>query len=172
MRRLSLFLVAALALMLIGPAPVSANNDPHRSFMPTAPFDLAAGTYCAFPVHVDVLADREYATISTLPDGSTLYTVRGSLMLGVTNENTSKTMTVNSGGPGTYTYPPDSVNVIGDFLGQSALWAPNLTGNGFPSNFVATAGPVSFTMDMTTGDFSNVSAHPHVLTDICTALAP
>ena len=160
----------AVAAMLIGPSSASANNDPHRIFLESAPFDLPVG-YCTFPVHVDTLANREYATFSTLPDGSTFIEVTGSFFVSLTNRDTGKTIVINASGPGSFTISPDDMTVIGDFRGRGLLWAPNLTEFGFPSNVVAAAGPMSITQVAADGTFTSVSGHPHVITDVCAALS-
>ncbi len=139
----------AVGLLLLAASPAAANSDPHRTFLPAGPFDLPGGTYCAFTVHVDVVTDREYATSTSLPDGSTVMAVTGSFVLTLTNVDTSKTAIVNAGGPGTFTFLPDGITVVGRFFGRGLLWAPNLTVYGFPSNLVAAAGPVVITQELT-----------------------
>ena len=175
-RRLTGFcgVALAVAVLLLAASPVAANSDPHRAFLPAGPFDLPGGTYCDFTVHMDVLADREYATSTSLPDGSTVLTVTGSLMLAATNVDTSKTVVVNAGGPGTFTFLPDGTTAIGTFLGRALFWAPNLTDYGFPSNVVMTAGPAVVTEEFA-GDgsftFTSFKGHPQLLTDVCGALS-
>lgn len=176
MKRL-LFATAATATLLttlVGPVAVSANDDPHRTFLPAAPFDLPAGTYCAFDVHLDILADREYAATTILPDGSTRLTVTGSYMLAASNDQTGKTIVVNAGGPGTFTALPNGTTVIGSFRGRALFFAPNLTQFGFPSNVVLTAGPEVVTQEYA-GDgsftFTSFEGHPQLITDVCAALS-
>jgi hypothetical protein len=172
MRRATV-LLAALALLLVTAAPASANNDPHRSFLPAAPFDLPGGTggICAFPVHVAFPDNNEYGTTSTLPDGSTLLKVTGTSFMSATNLNTGKMLIANTSSEGTYTYLTDGVTVIGNFHGPSWLEAPNQTAFGFPSNFVVVAGSVLLTLNSTTGEYISLSGHQHVLIDVCAALS-
>ena len=164
----------AVAAMLIGPSSASANNDPHRIFLPFASFDLD-DSYCdAFPVHVDGPVNREYGTVSTLPDGSTFIKVTGSFFVSLTNRDTGKTIVINASGPGSFTISPDGTTMIGDFRGRGLLWDPNLTKFGFPSNVVAAAGPVLITGQVAADEtltFTSVSGHPHVITDVCAALS-
>ncbi len=175
-QRFAAFVAAALAVavMLTAASPAAANSDPHRIFLPAGPWDLPGGTYCSFTIHVDVLADREYATVTSLPDGSTMWVVRGSLSLAVSNPAAPKNIVVNAGGPGTFTFLPDGFTVIGAFFGRAFLWAPDLVDLGFPSNVVAVAGPAVITQKFADdGSFSflSVQGHPQVLTDVCAALS-
>lgn len=173
MRRL-LSVVAALTFMaaLIGPAPALANNDPHRAFFPTAPFDLDT-TFCPFPVHVDVPFQGEYARSSTLPDGSTVIKVTGPAFYLIRNVTNDKSVTVNGSSQGTFTIAPDGVSATGDFHGTSVLYAPNLTDYGFPSNVVAIAGAPLITQQFAedgTFSFTSLTGHFQLLTDICAAI--
>ncbi len=163
----------AVAALLIAPSTASANNDPHRSFLASAPFELDQ-TFCAFSVHVDILVNREYATFTSLADGSTVITVSGSFFVGLTNPDTSKTIVVNASGPGTFTVSPDGMTVILNAQGRGFFFAPNLTDYGFPSNVVAVAGPVVITQQLAgdgTFTFTSVLGHPQVITDVCAALS-
>ena len=94
---------ATTAVALVAAAPVAANNDPHRIYLAAAPFDVPA-TVCGFAVHVEPLVDREYAKVTTNPDGSTSYKITGAAFLNLTNTTTGKTITLNISGPGTSTY--------------------------------------------------------------------
>src|SRR5689334_5363427 len=93
--------------MLLAATSASGNNDPHRQFLPTAPFDVPTAV-CGFPIHVEIPVNREYGTFSTGSDGSTIVKVAGSFVETLTNETTGKTITVNASGPGTETFPPNS----------------------------------------------------------------
>jgi hypothetical protein len=165
-------LLAALALLLVTAAPAAANNDPHRSFLPSAPFGLPGGTggICAFPVQVAFPVNKEYGTTSTLPDGTPVLKVTGTSFMTVTNLNTGKMITVNTSSAGTYTYPLDGLTVIASFHGPGWMAATNLTSFGFPSNFVVAAGSGHLVASTTSLDFISVSGPLHVLTDVCAAL--
>ena len=56
-------------------------------------------------------------------------------------------------------------------LGRTFLFGTNLTDYGLPSNLVATAGPVSLTLDFATLEMTSLSGHPNVITDVCAALS-
>src|SRR5262249_53723160 len=140
---------AATAVALVAAAPVAANNDPHRIYLAAAPFDVPA-TVCGFAVHVDPLVDREYAKVTTNPDGSTSYKITGTSVDNLTNSTTGKTITVNASGPGTSTFSADGTTVTFDGTGHGLLWATNLTDFGAPSNFILTAGPTAASLLFTT----------------------
>lgn len=172
MRRTTALLAAAAMVLLIGSAPASANNDPHRDFFPSGPLDLDE-TFCAFPVHIEILVNREYGKTSEAADGSTVIHVTGRLVVEVANVDTGASITVNAGGPGTLMYSPDGTTLIFHFLGRSLVYSPNLSEFGYPSNVMAFAGPFGVTMDLTdpTGALLSAFGHPAVITDVCAALS-
>jgi hypothetical protein len=170
---------ATVAALLGSTLPVSANSDPHRVFEPAGTVNLPAlpTGYCSFPVQLNFPVDREYGTVSTLPDGSTVITTTGSLMVTATNEVTGATLQVNAGGPGTVTIPPSGSPVVYDFHGRSLLLGTNQADFGLPSNLVAAAGPLHIVEaangpdGLPFGTLTSLSGHPSVLTDVCAALS-
>jgi hypothetical protein len=168
--RTSLLAVAlAVSAVLIGALPAAANNDPHRVFLFAPPGDLVG--YCAFPVHVDFPMNKEYGTITTAPDGSTIVVVTGALFITFTNETTGKAVTVNASGPGTDITSPDGSTLTADVRGLLALPGTNLTAFGFPSNLVVTSGAIQYTQASGFGAVSSVSGHFHLLMDVCAAIS-
>lgn len=166
-RWLALLLTMAAAVgMLV--APASANNDPHRSYVPGGPVDLPA-SMCGFPVHLD-LASNAYARITALPDGSTMYKFTGSLFVTATNANTETSIVVNVSGPATQIVSADGATFKMDAMGRGMWYAPNLTQFGFPSNIVVTSGLFQATFDA--AGVAGVTRMPHVVLDVCAALAP
>jgi hypothetical protein len=161
---------AAIAATLVCTSAASANNDPHRIFLPAAPMEVAA-SYCGFPIHVDFPIDKEYATVSILADGSTVLTVTGSMVAALTNEVSGKTVQVNSSGPGTVTISADGLTLNYDVHGRTVMVGTNLTAFGLPSNIVAVAGPVRVTQATNFGAITSFSGHPQVITDICAVLS-
>lgn len=162
-------LAAGFALLMI-PISGSANNDPHRTPVPAGPIDLPAG-YCSYPVHLDFPVNKEYQTVTTAPDGSTVSIVTGSLKVGATNQLTGKTMTFNASGPGSLTISANGQTGVFDSRGLFFLFAPNATQFGFPSNVVVTSGPWSFVSDLATNNIVQLTtAQPHVLSDVCAAI--
>jgi hypothetical protein len=174
MRRLTLFLAAAFAITLMGPAPVAANNDPHRSFMPSGAFD-AVGV-CSFGVYLDVLSNNEYATVSTLPDDSTAYAVTGAMKVSLTNDGTGKTIELNVSGPGVNIYSADGTTYTWVARGDSLFFGYDLPDFGFPSNLVYTNGLMVITSTATNVWWGGwlVTGTPHFpahVTDVCAALS-
>jgi hypothetical protein len=168
MRRfLPLLSAGALALLLVGPPAVSANNDPHRIPFPAAPFALSAD-YCGFPVTVDFPVNGEYAKVS---DDGLVYAITGPWVARVSRNGTAMSIELDIGGPGVATFAADFSSVTEHLLGRTFLYATNLTGYGFPSNFVATAGPVTLSWDFASGAYTSFSGHPRVITDVCAALS-
>jgi hypothetical protein len=167
--RVALLAVTAALTLLVVPASASANNDPHRIYLAAAPFDLPA-SYCGFPVHFEFPVNKEYATVSTGADGSTIYKITGALFVTLTNTDTGKTITVNASGPGTFTFSLDGTiqTIVGTGLGLQ--FATNLTDFGLPSNLVLVSGPINLTIDLTTGAVTSMTRQEHVLLDVCAAL--
>ena len=171
-----LLAVVGTGALLAVPASVSANSDPHRFYEATAPLDVPVG-YCAFVVHLDFTRDREYGTLSTLQDGSTVLKTTGSLMITATNSLSGKTLQINAGGPGTSVTPPSGSPVTYDYLGRTLFIGTNLTDFGLPSNLVAIAGPVHGVEatnglgGLPFGTLSSLSGSPKVITDVCGALS-
>lgn len=176
MRRLMILAVGAAAAGAVAPlgwtTTAWANSDPHRVFATATPFDLPA-SYCGFPVHVGIADNREYETVSTLADGSTVIKTTGSFAAVVTNESSGHSRTVNASGPGTITLNPDGVNATIEIEGLGLLYAANGTAYGLPSDLVVTSGLTELTSnlpnDTITG--STFIRAPHVVTDLCADLA-
>jgi hypothetical protein len=159
-----------LALCATGaPADVSANNDPHRTFLAAVPFDLPAGV-CSFPVHLAFPVNNEYGTFSTALDGSTVIDVTGSVVVTATNLVTGKAITLNASGPATVTFSPDGSTERLDGHGIGLLFFTNGPQFGLPSGLVQTAGPVVFTEDTATTAILSMATVPHVQLDVCGAL--
>jgi hypothetical protein len=168
-RAFLVLLTLALSAALFVPA-ASANNDPHRMFLAAAPFDLPAN-YCGFPVHFEYPVNKEYATVSMAPDGSTIFKVTGSLFITLTNTETGKTITVNASGPGTSTFSADGTRLDFDGGGLTLFFATNLTQFGLPSNLLLSSGPNQASVDLVTGTVITMPTVPHVLLDVCAALS-
>lgn len=112
MKRLVVLVPVLLALLAFS-IPTAHAASPFRVPIPPIPYDIPADS-CGFPIHVDVPVDKEYMTVTTLADGTQIWVVRGSLKQLVTNENSGKSILVNSSAPGTFTIAPD-----GSFLMES-----------------------------------------------------
>jgi hypothetical protein len=163
----------AMLTMLVAPATVSANNDPHRSYFPNLPFDLDT-TFCPFGVHIESPFQAEYGRTWTLPDGSTVSRVTGPLFLEATRTGTGKAVTVNASSAGTITISPDGSTWIFEGNGRSLVYGQNLAEFGLPSNIVAIAGSLTGTVVFGpdgTVTWTRFTGHFRVMTDVCAALA-
>ena len=164
---------AALLLASVGAMTASANNDPHRTFLPAGSFDLVGA--CVFTVHFDFLTDNEYGTFSTLPNGSTVVKVTGSVTVRLSNAENGKWLVVNAGGPSMITYAPDGLTWNTVYEGRSLLFSSNLTDFGFPSNLVATSGLLTATGEAANNwagtTMTSWGKMPHVMVDVCAALS-
>lgn len=163
-------LLAVALSALLAPMSVSANNDPHRMFLAATPLDLPAG-FCNFPVHLAFPVNREYGTVTTTSDGSTMIKVTGSLVATITNKNTGATITLNISGPGTNIISPDGTKLQFDLLGVSLFFVTNGPQFGLPSGLVETSGPITGTLDLGTSAIISLTNRPHLLLDVCAALA-
>jgi hypothetical protein len=88
-------------------ASASPGNGAVRVPVGNAPFDIDASV-CGFPIHVGVVADKEYVIHdTTLADGTEVVQITGKLVLSFTNVDTGKAIVENVSGPATETVPPD-----------------------------------------------------------------
>ena len=113
------------ALMVMASAAPAAAAKPVREFLPAPAFiEFAAGELCAFPVRIDVVLNREYGTTFFDAAGQPTRTiVTGSLILRIVNLATSKSVTVNAGGPGLVLYEGDNIRVT--LRGRSLIFLPS-----------------------------------------------
>ena len=160
--------IAGVLITLLSPTSVLANNDPHRTFLAAAPFDLPVGV-CSFPVHLAFPVNNEYGTISTAADGSTVIKVTGALDVTATDKLTGVAVTLNASGPATLTFSPDGTTEQLDGQGLGLFFAANGSQFGLPSNLVYTSGPLDATIDLATNSLTSLN-NPHVLLDVCAAL--
>lgn len=161
--------VAGVLLTLLSPATALANDDPHRTFLAAAPFDLPVGV-CSFPVHLTFPVNNEYGTFSTAADGSTVIKVTGAVVVTATNKLTGATLTLDASGPAMLTFSPDGTTEQLDGRGLGLFFAANGPQFGLPSNLVYTSGPLDATIALATNSLTSLN-NPHVLLDVCAALA-
>ena len=162
-------ILAAGSLTLFSSGLAFANNDPHRVFLPSSPFDIAANV-CGFVVHVDVPVDRQYGTFSEAPDGSVILKITGSLIWTLTNTTNEKSVTLNASGPGVVTFPADTSLAIIDAHGLNIIYVTNGADFGMPNLFYS-SGSLLFTTDLATDTIVSLDRKPHVQLDVCAALA-
>ncbi len=137
MTALAVSLAASALVLLAGPASASPPLPYPES---TTPFVLpgtstaAAGGYCVFPVLVTYSGVRQHYRQSTLPDGTVIQKIEGSVSITVTNQVSGKTLTYNASGPGTVTINPDGsysfvahgTNLFYTTVGNSAPGVPQI----------------------------------------------
>lgn len=146
-----------------------ANNDPHRVFLGQDPFDIAPDV-CGYTIHVEIPVNREYGTISTTDDGSTLIKITGSLVWELTNTTNGNTITLNISGPGNVLLPIDTTLAVIEGHGLNAIYVTNGADFGVP-NFMYSSGLLEFTTDLSNDTIVSMDRKPHVLLDVCAALA-
>jgi len=167
---LALAAMAGLALSIFGGSSTAwANNDPHRVYLPASPFDIPSNV-CGFIVHVDIPVDRQYGTFSTLPDGSTVLKITGSLVWTLTNTETGTSVTVNASGPGTVTFPINTTLAVIDGSGLNIIYITNGADFGVPNIFYS-SGKLQFTTDLSNDTIVSMPRTPHILQDVCAELA-
>jgi len=162
--------VAGISLSMVGGSSTAwANNDPHRVYLPASPFDIPDNV-CGFTVHVDIPVDRQYGTFSTLPDGSTVVKITGSLVWTLTNTTNGNSVTVNASGPGTITFPIGTTLAVVDGSGLNIIYITNGADFGVPNIFYS-SGKLEFTTDLSNDTIVSMPRTPHVLQDVCAELA-
>src|SRR5262245_20310517 len=120
--------VAFVILVVAGIAPATPGNGGGngngkgalRIPLGNVPFDLDASV-CGFPIHSDVVKDKEYLIHeTTLADGTVIDRITGSLVSSFTNLNTGQTIVENVSGPGNFIAYPDGTFLF-DAQGQSFI---------------------------------------------------
>lgn len=130
LRVLQISIVGAVLASVVGVPMAAARNDPFHVYLAPSPFFLDA-TYCGFPVHVDVLVDREYATSSTTPDGDTVLHITGSLRYRLTSP--TRSIDLNASGPADVIFGiDDSVTIVGRGTGLQPFTPDQAADTGMP----------------------------------------
>ena len=141
MRRTIVIALAAVAALLGTATQASANTGStlrtgilvHNPWVPwpSAPFDLAAGAYCAFAVHGEPTVDKvRVKTIEEYPDGSPKRQLAtGALMFRMTNTETGASTIADAGGSAVFDLFPDGSqtwHVVGPVLAAFKDGASNI----------------------------------------------
>jgi hypothetical protein len=141
MRRSIVIVLAAAAALLGAAAPASAGTGSTQGTgipvdrpwvpLPSAPFDLAAGVYCAFAVHAEPTVDEvRTKTIEEYPDGSPRRQLAtGALKFLMTNTGTGASTIADAGGSAIFDFFPDGSrtwHVIGPVLAALKDGASNI----------------------------------------------
>jgi hypothetical protein len=101
----------------------TASADTKRVPLPNPDFTYTGG--CTFPVFVHTNRNQEYATFTTLADGTVIKKVEGSLVVTYTNVNTGKAITVNISGPGVVTFFTNGTVTIDEEGLNGSFWDLN-----------------------------------------------
>jgi hypothetical protein len=168
MRRFGVFAVLVASLGVVTAPQALANNDPHRVFLPSGPVTLPVG-FCSFRTHYDIVANKEYGKITTLPDGTTIIKETGTLKIRATDVRTGKRVLLNASGPGTVTISADGSLTI-DGTGHWLVF--NLATDAAPFGLpgvMLTSGQLHETIDPT-GKLTALSVTGGS-TDVCAALS-
>ena len=147
MRRLSAFLTTALVALAVTAAASAKVPVDNESFtLPGAPF-------CGFDVNVTVLSNNEQSATTTLPDGTTVTQVTGTLVESYTNAQTGRTIVRNVSGPTTTTVRPDGTATFVGTGNNRLIFGPTSRANTGEPALVITTGRVvvEFTGNIATG---------------------
>jgi hypothetical protein len=178
MRRSILVVLAATAVLLGAAAPaVAATVAPQRTGipvnrpwvpLPSAPFDLAAGAYCAFGVHAEPTVDEvRTKTIEEYPDGSPKRQLAtGALMFLMTNTETGASTIADAGGSAIFDFFPDGSrtwHVIGPVLAAFRDGASNIPRGVWTINGI-------YDVNFSTTNFKTVTIFHGGVHDVCADL--
>jgi hypothetical protein len=133
--------MTALAVLLCAPAAAEA-APPDRTPVNNEPFDVLPNR-CGFPIHVGIVADNEYQTVTTV-NGATVKKITGKLVESYTNTNTGKTIVKNVSGPTTTTDYPDGSRLFEGTGNNRLLFGPVSQGNVHEPGLVFTSGKVTY----------------------------
>ena len=163
MRRPVTALILALLLAAVALPAAAAKPDRVPVEIPEEFLVFDAGTACAFPMHIEILLNREYVKSWFDAEGNSIRDqTNGSLRIRVFNDLTDESVDLNVGGPGRNLYRADGT-VEQLFLGRGLPI--------FEGVFYGTLGLHSFLVNG--DDFSLIEvgrAHGQIL-DVCAMLA-
>ncbi|CAL9373023.1 hypothetical protein [Streptomyces sp. enrichment culture] len=153
----------ALTAVLLGATPANAGTDTGWEPAPSAPWDVAAGARCDFPVHGEPVVDEVVQRVlSTHPDGSPKRVAyQGDLVVRVTNTDTGAHHDADVSGSALVEYRPDG----------SQFWAvhgPVLVGVGegsLPRGLYVVDGV--YTMDISATGHKDVHLLHGTTDDLC-----
>ena len=152
------FAGVAVATVLFGGTTASANSDPHRMFLPAGPFDIPAGV-CAFPVHVDVPMNNEYAKVTDL--ARRFDAVRGHRRIQghVDERGYGQDALPEHLGPQTIVFPAFRTDLLAHLLWCVTCLRDERSVIGVP-NLMSTAGPFYYTTDTSNDTIVSVTRAP------------
>ncbi|MFK4594684.1 hypothetical protein [Streptomyces pristinaespiralis] len=181
MRRTAVALAAVAATTLMGAAPASAAGQAARSAgaeaglgsgldtgwepSPSAPWDVAAGLRCDFPVHGEPVVDEVVRRVlETHPDGRPkLVAYKGDLIVRVTNKETGDSYDADVSGTAVVDHRTDGSqfwSVLGPVLVGVGEGAGNLGRGLYVVDGV-------YTIDISSSGYKEVTMAHGSTTDIC-----
>ncbi|MFK4688796.1 hypothetical protein [Streptomyces pristinaespiralis] len=181
MRRTAVALAAVAATTLMGAAPASAAGQAARSAgaeaglgsgldtgwepSPSAPWDVAAGLRCDFPVHGEPVVDEVVRRVlETHPDGRPkLVAYKGDLIVRVTNKETGNFYDADVSGTAVVDHRTDGSqfwSVLGPVLVGVGEGAGNLGRGLYVVDGV-------YTIDISSSGYKEVTMAHGSTTDIC-----
>jgi hypothetical protein len=107
-----LLALLSTALLAATATAAAAAADPPGNPVVNEPFALPAAPFCGFDVNVDVLANKERSTTTTLADGTIVTRVTGKLVESYTNADSGKTIVRDVSGATTTTARPDGTGHV------------------------------------------------------------
>lgn len=168
MRRTVVALTAVAATTLMCAAPASATETgagPGWKPAPSAPWDVAAGVRCDFPIHGEPVVDEVVQRVlSTHPDGSPKHVAyKGDLVVRVTNKKTGAAYDADVSGSALVDHRTDGSqfwSVLGPVLVGVGEDAGNLDRGLYVVDGV-------YTMDISSSGYKTVTMAHGSTTDIC-----
>jgi hypothetical protein len=174
MRRTAVALAAVAATTLMGATPASAAGpaaaraadlDAGWEPAPSAPWDVAAGLRCDFPVHGEPVVDEVVRRVlDTHPDGRPkLVAYKGDLIVRVTNKETGDSYDADVSGTAVVDHRADGSqfwSVLGPVLVGVGEGAGNLDRGLYVVDGV-------YTMDISSSGYKKVTMAHGSTTDIC-----
>jgi len=88
----------------------------------------------------------------------------------LTNTENGNTITLNASGPGTIVFPIHTTLAVVDGQGLNIIYVTNGADFGVP-NLMYSSGLLQFTTDLSNDTITSMPRAPHVLLDVCAALA-
>jgi len=150
MRHTGSRILLAMTILAAAIAPASAKDHVP---VPFEPFSVPAGAWCAFPIDIDVVENKETQDVVTLADGTKITRIRGKLVLSFTNADTGFTVVRNVSGPTNETDHPDATGtlVTGTLIGEGNNWfgfGPTSRRNTGQPGLIFTSGLVVLELDL------------------------